>query len=208
VKFGGTGKRRLFYGMTSYRMCKLALISLLVPLQPLFAQQKFERESRLDVDKVPALALAFIDSLTLDSKVYWYLEEGLESKSIEAKFEYQEKKVSAEFDTLGVLEDVEVEIRWETLPVAFKDSLEEVFNAECSDFDVRKIQIQYSGTPSAVLKRLQQSPEEEACTTRYEVVMKCRTSDEVALYEYLFDDKGGRLSRSKIVFNNSSNLEY
>src|SRR5690606_41633459 len=67
----------------------------------LFAQQKYEKESRLNRNNVPAIAFNFIDSLNLKNRVKWYLEESLENKSVEAKFKKSGKKHSVEFDILG-----------------------------------------------------------------------------------------------------------
>jgi len=49
------------------------------------AQEKFEWKSRFKKNDVPIQSLNFIDSLSWSNKVKWYLEEGIERKSIEAK---------------------------------------------------------------------------------------------------------------------------
>ncbi|SRX75489.1 hypothetical protein [Aequorivita antarctica] len=59
-----------------------------------FAQKKFEKENCLKQNDVPLNPLNFIDSLSFNDKVKWYLEEGLEKKSIEAKFKRNGKNTS------------------------------------------------------------------------------------------------------------------
>ncbi len=177
-------------------------------LQSGYAQQKFEKESRLKMDEVPEMALQFIDSLEPESKINWYLEEGLESTSIEAKFRYKGKKLSVEFDTAGKVEDVEIQVKWNTLPAALRDSIREVFRSDCNRFSVRKVQVQYSGSRTTLIAKLKTDSTTVGYITRYELITKCRTDEDIALYEYLFDSEGLSLTRSKIIFNNSSNLEY
>lgn len=172
-----------------------------------WAQEKFEKESRLKSDEVPSEAQAFIDSLGVESKIKWYAEEGLNQSSIEAKFEFQNQEYSVEFDTSGVLEDIEILMDWEELEQSLKDQINAQLEKECEKFNIRKVQIQYSGNPSNLLIKIR-TGEAKKVEVRYELIVKCRDENDVALFEYLFNDQGIQLSRSRIVFKNSSNLEY
>lgn len=73
-------------------------------------QTKYEREFRMSEKKVPQKAREFVHSMDFESKVKWYFEENLQGNSIEAKLKQQGQQYSVEFDTLGTLQDVEVEI--------------------------------------------------------------------------------------------------
>ncbi|MGB0176357.1 MAG: hypothetical protein ACPF9D_04270 [Owenweeksia sp.] len=187
---------------------KIVWVVCLFCLQSGYAQQKFEKESRLKVEDVPARALQFIDSLGAESKIHWYFEEGLESTSIEAKFRYKGKKLSVEFDTSGKVEDVEIQVKWSALASALRDSIRAVLRSDCTRFSIRKVQVQYSGSRNNLISKLRMDSTTAGYVTRYELVTKCRTDEDIALYEYLFDSEGLSLTRSKIIFNNSSNLEY
>ncbi|MEZ4934623.1 MAG: hypothetical protein R2788_21160 [Saprospiraceae bacterium] len=79
------------------------------------AQVKYEKESRLKEKDVPSIALDFIDSLAVKKKVRWYLEEGFNRTSVEAKFKMDNRKYSIEFDTIGNLEDIEIQVKWDGL---------------------------------------------------------------------------------------------
>ena len=193
--------------MTKNVFFKIIWVVCLFYLQSGYAQQKFEKEIRLKTKEVPEMALQFIDSLRPQSNINWYLEQGLESTSIEAKFRYKGKKLSVEFDTTGRVEDVEVLVRWNTLPHTLRDAISAVLRSGCEKFSVRKVQVQYSGSRYSLVAKLK-AGSTIGYITRYELIVKCRTDDEVALYEYLFDHEGVSLSRSKVIFNNSSNLEY
>lgn len=174
----------------------------------LFAQQKYEKESRIKPKDVPSKAMNFIDSINLKNRVKWYLEEGLETKSIEAKFKYNSKKYSVEFDTLGNIEDAEIEIKWDEMQTPFKDSISSQLKKDCLKQKIVKVQIQYSGTSSEILSKLRENKTYGNLTIKYEVVVRCKSKDTVVLFEYLFNKKAQVLSRSEIIFKNSSHLEY
>lgn len=174
----------------------------------LSAQDKFEKESRIARREVPLLALQFVDSLDVQPKVKWYKEEGLNRNSIEAKFKHQKKSYSIEFDTLGVVEDIEVAIDWSSLPTFASSAIIEVLQADCLAHKITKTQRQFSGKAQDLRTLFRISAESEDLAVKYEIVVKCKTEKEISLFEYLFDEKGILISKSKIIFKNSSHLEY
>jgi hypothetical protein len=174
----------------------------------IFAQQKLEKESRLKEENIPTLAASFMDSLDIHGKTKWYLEQGLDRSSVEAKFKLDKRKYSVEFDRNGILEDVEIQIKQHELEDSINDSISFYLSNDCSKFKIRKIQIQYSGDRSTLLAKIKDGKVVAPYTVRYELVVKCRDKREVALFEYLFSDSGKKLTRSQIIFKNSSNLEY
>lgn len=174
----------------------------------LFAQQKYEKESRIKSKDVPSEAMNFIDSINVGNKIKWYIEEGLQTKSIEAKFKYKSKKYSIEFDTLGNIEDAEIEIKWDEMQTPFKDSISSQLKKDCLKQKIVKVQIQYSGTSSEILSKLRENKISGNLTSKYEVVVRCKSKDTVVLFEYLFNKTAQVVSRSEIIFKNSSHLEY
>jgi len=174
----------------------------------LFAQQKFERESRLKQNQVPYNALNFIDSLKLKNKIKWYLEEGLESKSIEAKFKRKGEKHSVEFDILGNIEDVEIEIKWDELPSPLKNTISTRLEKDCIKHKIVKTQIQYTGNQMPLFLKLLSGEPTEDLTVKYEIIVKCRFEKSTELFEYLFTDKGHFVLASQIIFKPSYHLEY
>lgn len=186
-----------------------AIIALLLGSTPSMAQVKYEKESRQQENAVPPLARQFIDSLGLEVKVRWYLEEAFDRTSVEAKFTLDKLKYSIEFDSAGYLEDVEIQKKWSELDESLQQIIIDQFCEDCWKISIKKVQIQYTGD-RGVLWSIVKSGEEGAktYTLRYEIVVRCRTRKNTVLYEYLYSDAGQKLSRSKIVFSNSSNLEY
>ena len=102
------------------------------------AQQKYEKESRLKEKNIPNKALHFIDSLEVGSRIRWYLEEGLEHTSIEAKFKLNNQKYSIEFDTIGNLEDIEIQIKWSELEKPLRDSIRFYLGEDCKKIKIQK----------------------------------------------------------------------
>lgn len=174
----------------------------------LFAQEKYEKESRAKEEDIPTKAIQFVDTLALDVKVKWLKEEGLQSNSFEAKFKWEKVRYSIEFDTLGAVEDIEVEKKWSDLNAELRATVLEQLNNDCQKHKIDKVQIQYTGKPADLITLFNGEEVSNRLTVQYEIIVKCRKKEDVNLYEYLFSDSGIILSISKIVFKNSSHLEY
>lgn len=194
--------------MFKNQLSKCACVLLCTFALPASAQLKYEKESRLAVEEVPEQARNFINAITTSNKIKWYLEEGLDRSSIEAKFEYKDHKYSVEFDSIGTLEDVEVQLKWSEIESTAREGISQFLANECVKHKVRRIQVQYTGEPSTLLQKIVSGSTKLNYTTRFELVVKCRSTEAIALFEYLFNDQGQKLSASKIVFKNSSHLEY
>lgn len=173
-----------------------------------YGQQKYEKEYRLNDDEIPYNALCFIDSLDVEEKIKWYLEEGIDRKSIEAKYKLNNQKYSVEFDTTGNLEDIEIQIAWRELQKTLRGSINSHLEKECRKYKIKKVQIQYSGDGSTLLSKLKTGKSAGDYVIRYEIIAKCKSVNDVALFEYLFDDAGQKLTAYEIIFKNSSHLEY
>ncbi len=187
--------------------CLIFLLSLFSSVE-LFAQEKFEKESRIKQRDVPQKALDFIESANIKGKMKWYLEQGLNRKSIEVKFQQNRKRFSVEFDTLGTIEDVEIELKATELPASLNNTINAQLQNDCIKYKIEKIQVQYSGSEEQLLAKLKNLSSVQNLVTKYEVVVKCTSKNNVELLEYLFTDTGTVLSVSTIVFKNSSHLEY
>jgi hypothetical protein len=174
----------------------------------LSAQQKYEKESRIKPRDVPQKALNFIDSANIKAKLKWYFEQGLNRSSVEVKFRQNKQKHSVEFDTLGNIEDIEIEIKQSDLDATLKDVINAHLKKDCIKHRIEKIQRQFSGSRPQLIAKLKNLESIQNLVIKYEVVVRCTSRNKVELLEYLFDDKGAVLSTSKIIFKNSSHLEY
>lgn len=174
----------------------------------LFAQDKFEKESRIKRGDIPSKALLFIDSLHYKTKIKWYKEEGLTRISIEAKFNHNKTKYSVEFDELGNIEDIEIEVNWPDIESELSKSITKQLQLDCSKHKIVKIQRQFTGSENDLFSLLRNGIHSEKIPIKYEIVVRCNEQKEVNLFEYLFNEKGILVSKSKIIFKNSSHLEY
>lgn len=192
-------------------MHKLFYFILLIGLpysNNLFAQEKFEKESRIKESDVPSKALFFMDSSNYKAKIKWYKEEGLTRNSFEAKFKHNKTKYSIEFDTLGNVEDIEIEMNWQDLESEITDSVCMQLKLDCSKYKIMKVQKQFAGSENELFSLFINGTNNESYKVKYEIIARCNQEKEVNLFEYLFNDKGILVAKSKIVFKNSSHLEY
>jgi capsule polysaccharide export protein KpsE/RkpR len=190
------------------RLFYLILIISFYFSNSLLAQDKFEKESRIKVNEVPVKAANFIRSLELNSKIKWYQEEGLNRKSIEAKFKYQQQKYSVEFDTLGHIEDVEVEINWSEIEPTISQLVLKQLEKDCLGNKIIKVQQQFTDQENDLNSLLKNKFVAATIVSKFEIIVRCNTAEGVYLFEYLFNDKGQIESKFEIVFKNSSHLEY
>lgn len=192
--------------INQFRLKKLFLLICLLFSQVLLAQDKYEKESRVKRSEVPDLAFTFIDSLGIKSKIKWYKEQSLSGSSYEAKFKQGALVHSVEFDTLGSIEDVEIEVKVDKIAPKAYDGITKTFGSECTGYSIRKVQQQYTGSRDELFTIIKNENAKTTCN--YELVVKCKHEGGVDLFEYLFDSKGELISKSRIVFKNSSHLEY
>jgi hypothetical protein len=173
-----------------------------------YSQTKYEREYRIKPHEVPLQARQFVDSIGPSGKIKWYYEENLEDNSIEAKFSFRNKKYSVEFDTSGILQDIEVLLSLDELPEVVAGTMTQKLDSVFVKYTIRKIQIQYTGDPRALLSVLKEEPVKPHYRVRYEVVLKGKKEKYHKIYEITFSE-GGRIEEiAEIVFKNADNLEF
>lgn len=173
----------------------------------IMAQTKFEKESRLSVHMVPDQAKQFVYQLLASKQVKWYHEIHETGQSIEAKTKYQNKKYSIEFNMDGSLQDIEVETHKDDISVKTYANITNVLEIKFDKHWIKKIQIQYSGSKEALLAFFK-SGHPNNITTNYEIVLKGKTKNDKALYEYLFNEEGTLKSTKTIIFRNTDNIQF
>jgi S-adenosylmethionine:diacylglycerol 3-amino-3-carboxypropyl transferase len=192
-------------------MVKRILIGLLCSFllsNSLFAQQKYEREYRVKQEEVPASAQAFLAACSFSAKVKWFGEESLEGHSVEAKLKEEKVKYSIEFDTLGNLQDVEIDIPWEEVEQSAQEDILAHLNQQFEKHRLIKIQLQWTGSEAAVLELIRTGKTDKALNTKYEIVLKGKQGNKSAWYEFLFSEDGSFERKAIIIFRNTDNLDY
>lgn len=170
-----------------------------------YSQSKLEIEERIEKEEVPFVAQQFIDSLCFSSKIKWYLEKNYIKTTYEAKIKEKGQKYSIEFDSLGQIEDIEIEIDWKQIPTSVQASICTVLKADFEKHKISKIQIQYTGKTEDLIKVRMQK---DNLTIKYEIVLKGQNDSEIEFYEYLFSETGTFEQKMILDFRNTDHLEY
>lgn len=175
----------------------------------LFAQDKIERELRVKEKEVPKDAREWLDdAFESTKKPKWYQEVFESGYSYEAKFKLKGKFYSVEFDSLGRIQDVEIEMDVEELPKEVRTGLEDYLSADYKSSDIKRIQIQYSGEADD-LEDFFEENSLEGILTRYEIeFIGLDEAGASELWEGLFSEEGKLINKRKIILTPSENLIF
>jgi hypothetical protein len=184
-----------------YIVILLCLISLFVN-----GQSKFEKEYRLKEKEVPKAAINFIEKIDYKSKLKWYREESSDGESVEAKFKINKIAYSIEFDTLGVVEDIEELIRISSLDSNLQTSILNQLDQVFEKHQIIKIQKQLKGENKELIAYFKE--ENKALISGYELIVKAKRRKEVNLYEYFFTAEGVLSKELKVLIKSAVHLEY
>ena len=175
----------------------------------LFAQDKIERELRVEEKVVPKEARDWLyDAFETTKRPKWYQEVFESGYSYEAKFKLKGKFYRLEFDSLGLIQDVESEVGLKELPKEVQNGLEDYLLEDYKSSDIKRIQIQYSGKPDD-LEDFFDENSLEGILTRFEIeFIGPDESGKSELFEGLFSEKGDLINKRKIVLVPSDNLMF
>ena len=183
--------------MMKYRY-KIFIVLLLWFHCHMQAQTKKEYEVRIDVTAFPDTAMAVLRAVPLKEKRLKYFKETNHDKvSYEAKFKFNRKRYSVEFNEAGQLEDIEITIKKSEIPKTALTAIEQYLNAHCDSHHFIKIQKQYPQTEpftaQQVLKNALQNNNNGA--VNFEIEVDLMTRKKHTAMEYLFNAKGSLLSQ-------------
>ncbi len=172
------------------------------------AQVKYEKESRIKAEEVPAKALTFIKKCQLDSRIKWYREKNMKDASVEAKVRIRGSKYSIEFDTLGNIQDVEFIIGFDDMAQAIREKVNRQFDSLFKRHKIIKIQRQYTATPQILQQLIRSGNSQQPFSTRYEIVMAGKKEKMMKKFEILTDGQGKIIKQSRIIPKDMDNLIY
>lgn len=172
-----------------------------------FSQYKYEREYRVETNKIPARAKEFIAKCNFDKKIKWYAEESQDGKTFEAKSCKNKYKFSVEFDTDGNVLDVEKTIKWKKIVEEKRSKIAQSLAKRFKKYKVKKVQIQWQTDRDFYIDLIHGKGESEIAEF-YEIVVKGKEKSSYHLYEILFDAQGTILKELKFAPQNSDNLEF
>jgi hypothetical protein len=172
-------------------------------------QEKVEREVRVKEYQVPLEARKWLtNAFEKITKPKWYKEFSELGYSFEAKFKLKDRFHSVEFDSLGSVLDVEIEMEWEGLSDEVKANLTSHFEGTPRGFKLEKIQIQYSGLPGD-LEDYFDEEETHGVLIQFEIEYQAEDQSEVIrLWEGTFSSDGKFLAQRRIVVREIFNLSF
>lgn len=188
------------------RSTATASLFILVIL-PVFSQVKYEKESRIRSSEVPQAALEFVRPYFHAKKVRWYFEENLNGNSIEAKVRQRGSLFSIEFDTAGVIQDVEKLIRYKDIPETARRQISIDLDKRFEKYHVQRVQRQYSGELNDVGQVFTGESPNTLLPHLFEIVVRGR-DESWEMFEFHYASDGTFLDVSSILVKNSDHLEY
>ena len=173
-----------------------------------FTQVKFEKEYRIKEDNIPENIKSYLNTITFKNKIKWYKDEGLSKYTYEAKTFHDNLNFSIEFDSLGIIEDVEFKIEWKSVPELTKKNIDIYLDSIYQKKKIIKVQIQYTGKPENLINILRDRNQNQRLTRKYEIVLKGKENKKYQMMEYLFSNGGKFEHKAAIMIKNTDNLEY
>ena len=173
-----------------------------------FTQVKFEKEYRIKEDNIPENIKSYLNTITFKNKIKWYKDEGLSKYTYEAKTFHDNLNFSIEFDSLGIIEDVEFKIEWESIPDLTKKNIDFYLDSIYQKKKIIKVQTQYTGKPENLINILKDRNQNQRLTRKYEIVLKGKENKKYQMMEYLFSNEGKFEHKATIMIKNTDNLEY
>lgn len=187
-------------------LCCLCCILLITTV--LSSQTKNEQEERVDLDKFPDTAISLIKTLPKDCKKFkFYKETDNDHKSFEVKFKYNKQRYSIEFATSGMIEDIEVTVKFKSLQKTAKATVEVYFEKEFEKTKILKTQKQYVfenlKSSGESIKRVLNNKSDIA--PNYEIIAEVKTKSERTIREFTFSNSG-KIIKTRVL--NSASYEH
>jgi len=177
------------------------------------AQYKLEREYRIKREEAPELSRMLVDSCYPQTRVKWYVEQSEGRKTYEAKLWYKKDKTkqhySVEFDTLGVVEDVEHLMPFEEMPELVQKAAMQEINRLFKRHKIVRVQEQWIGDLPTLQAKMKQRPLPKPLTINYEIVVVGKQTNRLyKSLEITLDAQGNIIGILEIVHNSSDHLIY
>lgn len=186
----------------------LLVLLLSVSYQVVHAQNKEEKEKRISADELPAKSFGVLEPFLEDAqRLRFYYEIDGDHKSYEAKFNYEGQKYSIEFDSLGMLEDVEVIVNWKSVPESTRNGIQSYFDT-FKKYKIFRLQKQFISKGGEDQKTVEAALADQGETIRYEMVVGLKAEKVWNNFELLFDDRGVLLDKRKVISRSSDYILY
>lgn len=192
---------------------KHLLLTVLMIL-PIFASsqdKKIEKEEDVDRDQMPAIAQQYLRiNLPRDiNKLRFYHETDGEKESYEAKFKFQGNRFSVEFNEMGHLEDIEVQIKKRNLDKQIINNIEYYLESQHDRYKIEKIQAQYLSPEKVDDVTMQRAKKiDDLKPDNYEIIVATKNQGKLKKFEMLFDPAGNFVNEREIIRNSYDYLIF
>ncbi|WP_353779166.1 hypothetical protein [Winogradskyella sp. 3972H.M.0a.05] len=166
-----------------------------------FAQEKNEIEERVSKEDFPKEALIHIEALPKTVKrLKLFRETDGSTISYEAKFKYNRQFFSVEFNTEGILEDIEVLMKQRDLDQEAFSNIKNYFKENHKKSRIIKIQKQYRPISQNAAELLKIALENAHFSNiYYEIIAETKTGSSRALGEFTFSASGEFISKRVVA---------
>lgn len=178
------------------KIVTLVILNLLL-VTSLWSQSKNEREQRVELQEFPEAAIAIIEQLPSNVKrIKLYKEQDGDKQSFEAKFKYKKQNYSLEFDTNGIIEDLEVTLKIKKVEGKTASKIEAYFNKNYSKSKLIKVQQQYLFHSTLDSRTFVETIFNKKSTAKinYEIIAEVTKDGKRNIKEFTFDNDGGFLN--------------
>ncbi|MFT4780806.1 MAG: hypothetical protein ACJAZK_001467 [Psychroserpens sp.] len=171
----------------------LIVLIALLSFSGVIAQNKNEKEFRISMDQYPKNTQIVLLNIPKNAKRIRHYQETDEKKlSYESKFKFKKYWFSVEFNSDGVLEDIEKTIKEKELEKTVKEALYLFLETQASKYSIIKIQEQYLYSSKILEVDFLNAILRSSCSinSNYEIIIAIKSDKEWQLKEMTFDSNG------------------
>lgn len=187
------------------------IVVVLICNQLTIGQTKNETELRIQHADLPLVTQSILKTLPEQTKrIRFYRETDGSKQSYESKFKYKKYWYSVEFDSLGKLDDIEVNIKKRELELPIETAINNYLNQNTEKFDIIKIQEQYlydtKQTEVEFLTFILKNRAE--ILSNYEIIIAIKSEKSWTLKEFTFDSEGRVLNTRNLQQDSYEYINY
>ncbi len=168
-------------------------------------QVKYEREYRITPNDVPEEAREFIHQFPFKRQVRWYRNQYENSSTIEAKVRHNGRLYSIDFDQLGSLNDLEVEIKWKEIPTDI--GIQITRNLDSLFVKHRIIRIQAQFCEEDIRAMVKNGIDKYLNQANFEIIVEGQSHRGKLQYEILFSEEGA-VMRKEVLNSMPAFIEF
>ena len=171
--------------------------------------EKNEKEERVTLIQLPQETQNTLKLYPKNIKrLKFYRETDGDKVSFETKFKYHKKWHSIEYDTIGTLEDIEIEINKNKLPQKAYLSIKNYLNNLSQKWKIIKIQEQYINNNTSAKELINGVILNNLFNPNYEIIIEISQKKSVVLKEFIFDVSGKFISVKKLQQADYQHVQY